>query len=180
MFSLFFSLVGHAVEPMVPFRYAPHSISQTRLSGIDLSKGVNVGVVAEVGSILSGNLSSVPLNFVINLSAINPNVKKVTLTEFEYILKVDHVDFARGQVKKKYKFAPSSSGMVSIPVYLNLTTLLRSEKSATVQNMVKNFMGTGNRPTQITLYLKPVYQVGKETVIPTQHIPVIFTFQGNR
>ncbi|MCC8197178.1 MAG: hypothetical protein LIP06_00990 [Tannerellaceae bacterium] len=185
-FSFFFWEAGYAADKsseeavMLPFRYTPHSISQTKLAGIHLSKGVNAGMVVEVGSILMGNVSSIPLDFIINLSAVNPNIKKITLSELDYILKIDNVEFSRGKVSKKYKFAASSSGRVLLPVHLNVASLLKGERSGIVQNLVKNFMGTGNRPSHITLYLKPTYRVGRETITLSDHVPVIFSFQGNR
>lgn len=156
----------------------PSSVSKATLAGINLAKGMNLSLINQVSNILSGDLSNVPLDFIINLSVVNPNSRKVTLSEFEYILMVDNVEFFRGTVKKAHKLNPSSSRIVPLPISLNLVGLLKSSRSNTAQNMVKNFMGMGNRPTHILLQIKPVYRVGKETLL-SPHIPIGFSFQGN-
>ncbi len=182
LFSFFFFIVAHAADKndrgavMEPCRYMPSSISKTTLAGINLAKGMKLSLINEVSNILSGDLSSVPLDFVINLSVVNPNTKKVTLSEFEYILMVDNVEFSRGTVKKAYKLNPSSSRIVPLPVSLDLIKLLKGNRSATAQNMVRNFMGAANRPTHILLQIKPVYRIGKETIL-SPHIPIGFSFQ---
>ncbi|MCD7936963.1 MAG: hypothetical protein LUG98_08905, partial [Tannerellaceae bacterium] len=86
LFSFFFVERGEAAgkkEPVTSvqsFSYTPRSVSKTMLSGIRLSRGINFSVISEVGGIMAGNPSSVPLEFVINLDVKNPNNQTVTMT----------------------------------------------------------------------------------------------------
>lgn len=154
------------------------SLSRPTLAGTDLSKGVNFTVVSRIGSLLSGNPSSVPLDFTINLAANNPNALKVVIQEVEYILRIDNIHLASGKTSKPVTIAADKTQGVPVPISIDLATLLRSNSAATVQNMVKNFIETGSRKTNVTLQIKPTYRIGKEVIESPRYVPLNFSFGG--
>lgn len=78
-------------------RYDYHSISQLNFAGVDLSRGVSVTTVPQVLALLGGSKSSLPLNFTVNLDVTNPNQSTASLHGLDYILRIDNVEFTRGQ-----------------------------------------------------------------------------------
>lgn len=158
--------------------YIVRSISKPVLAGINLSRGINFSVISEVGGILAGNTSTVPLDFTMNLNIENKNQFKIALVEMEYILRVDNIELTRGTIKKKVSIGAGKTKAAPIPINVDLAKLIRSNSGNALQNMVKNFMRTGVRPSKVMLQIKPSYRVGKETLTSQRYIPLSFSFGG--
>ncbi len=126
---------------------------------------------------MAGNPSALPLNFLINLDVLNPNTKALSIQELEYILRVDNVELTRGTFKKTFKLPAQRTRSVPLPVSIDIASLLRTSSAGAIQNMIKNFMGTGTRSTNVTLQIKPTYKAGKQILPESRYIPVSFSFQ---
>ncbi|MCD8043399.1 MAG: LEA type 2 family protein [Tannerellaceae bacterium] len=163
---------------LVTCTYAARSLSKPTLAGKDLSKGINFVVVSDVAAILAGNTSSVPFDFTVNINVRNPNQRKMIVNEIEYILRVDNIHLASGTYTKPLTIQGGKTKQLPLEVSIELVNLLRSNSAGTVQNMVKNLMGSGNRRSNVTLQIKPSYRVGKEIIESPRTIPLSFSFGG--
>ena len=162
-------------------KYDYNSISNLRLSGVDLSKGVNLltGVPALL-SILSGNSASIPLDFTVNLNVSNPNKSAAVFSGLQYILKIDDVQFAAGATQQTLNVAAGGTQVLPMSFSIDLATLMKGDSKTTVQNIAKNFIGIGDEKSKITLNIKPSFTVAGRNVVSPSYIPISFSFGGGK
>ena len=85
---------------MINCEYNYKSISGLTVSGINLSNGLSVTSIPKVTSILSGNASSIPLNFTLNLDVKNPNSSAAMMNGLQYIISVDDIQLTTGSLNQ--------------------------------------------------------------------------------
>ena len=171
------SQVGQAYN-MVQCKYDYNSVSQLNFAGINLSNGVTVTTVPRVLALLTGNNSSLPLNFTVNLDVTNPNQNTAALQGLDYILKIDNVQFTTGRVNQSLNIPSGSTQVLPLTIGLDLATLLSGDSKNAVENIVKNFIGVGNEKSKVTLQIRPSFRIGNQTISAPQYIPVSFSFGG--
>ena len=162
-------------------KYDYNSISNLRLSGVDLSRGVNLvtGMPALL-SILSGNSASIPLDFTVNLDVLNPNKSAAVFSGLQYVLKIDDVQFAAGSTQQTLNVAAGGSQVLPMSFSIDLATLMQGNSKTAVQNIAKNFIGIGNEKSKVTLNIKPSFTVAGRSVFSPAYIPVSFSFGGGK
>ena len=60
----------------------------------------------------------------------------------------------------------------------DIAGLLTGDSSAAALNAVKNFVGIGTEPSQVTLQIKPSVNIGGYTIPVPVYIPASFSFGG--
>jgi len=171
--------VGGAYN-MTQCKYNYNSISQLTLSGIDMSRGVSITSLPAVLSILSGQATSIPMNFNLNLDVSNPNATEAMLHGVEYILSIDNVQFTSGSMNQSLMIPSGGQQMLPIRIGIDLVTLMKGETKDAVTSIVENFIGIGSRQSNVTLQLKPTFMVGNIPVTSPMYIPVSFSFGGGK
>ena len=166
------------VYNMTECKYDYHSISQMTLSGIDVTNGVSITSIPTVLSILSGQASSVPLNFNLNLDVSNPNASDALMHGMDYILSIDNIQFTTGALNRSLTIPSGGQQMLPINIGFDLMTLLRGESKDAVVSIVKNIIGIGDQKSNITLQVKPTFMIGSYPVASPMYIPVSFSFGG--
>jgi LEA14-like dessication related protein len=138
------------------------------LAGVDISKIVAVkdysleqtGKITK--SILQGTL---PLSFILNVEARNPNQKNASLNKLEYQAFIDNTQIASGYMKE-HIVIPAGGGIATIPlnVETDILSLLKKEPINTLLNYTLNLADDGKRPVRVSLKIKPWIAIGNKDV----------------
>ncbi|MDR2533391.1 MAG: hypothetical protein LBC81_01210 [Tannerellaceae bacterium] len=163
---------------MTQCNYSYRSVSNLRIAGMDLSKGVSIAWLPRITGILSGTAQSVPLNFTLNVDVENPNRTAAMLQGLQYILSIDNVDFTTGVVNRSLNIPGGGSQLMPLDIGFDLAELLRGESKDAVVNIVRNFLGVGDKASNVTFRIKPTFLIGSVPVTSPAYIPVSFTFGG--
>ena len=129
-------------------------VSQIR-SFNDLSL-VDMGIIS--ASFLKGDL---PLSFTLNVEVRNPNPAMAALNSLEYLAFIDDVEVANGQLDRRIEI-PANGGVTTIPLRLNtdLIDIMKKDSRQALVNFGLNLADAGNRPTRVSIKVKPTILVG--------------------
>ena len=164
---------------MTQCKYAYSSLSNLTLSNVNLSNPNVLTLLPAVTAILSGNASSIPMGFTVNLDVTNPNKSEAILNGLEYVLKIDGVQFSTGSMSKSLNIAAGGTQSMPLSLSFDIASLLKSDSKNAVQNVVKNFVGLGSDKSQVSLSIKPTIKVAGRNVTPSS-IPIEFSFGGSK
>jgi len=131
-------------------------IDVSKISGFSDLSFIDVGIIG--AAVLKGEL---PLSFTLNIEARNPNPVTAALNRLEYMAYIDDVEIAAGALDQRVEIAPSG-GTTIIPMRLStdLIRILNKDSRATLFNFGLNLADASNRPTRVTLKVKPTILVG--------------------
>ena len=101
-----------------------------------------------------------PLVFTLNIEVKNPNTTMAAMNNFEWIAFIDNTQIAAGNVNKRVEI-PANNGVAIVPftVGCDLMEVLKGNSKDNVLNFGLNLAGAGNRPTRVTLKVKPTIVV---------------------
>jgi LEA14-like dessication related protein len=171
--------VGGAYN-MSQCKYEYRSISNLNISGMDLSKGISLTHIPKITAILSGSTKSIPLSFTLNVDINNPNASAAMLQGLQYMLSIDNVDFTTGSVDNALNVPAGGTQVMPLAIGFDLATLLKGESKDAVVNIVKNFLGIGDKASNVTFRIKPTFMIGSVPVTAPAFIPVTFSFGGKK
>ncbi len=160
-------------------QYKYNSISGLTLSGIDLQ---NVTSLSSLNPLTAANLlaafgkSSIPLQFTLNLNVMNPNYQPALLNGLQYIVEIDNVEMTSGSVNSKIQIATGQTIQLPINIAFDLKKAMSGQSGDAMKNMAYNFVGFGDKPTNVTIRLKPSLDIGGQLVPSPVYIPVSFTY----
>ncbi len=140
------------------------TLDEPRIAGIDVNgirKFSDLGLAdaAIVGtSLLRGEL---PLSFILNIEARNPNSTTAALNRLEYIAFIDDTEVARGALDERVEIA-GNGGIANIPLQLqtDLVRILNQDSRAALFNFGLNLADASDRPTRVSIKVKPTVMVG--------------------
>lgn len=164
---------------MINCEYNYKSISGLTVSGINLSNGLSVTSIPKVTSILSGNASSIPLNFTLNLDVKNPNSSAAMMNGLQYIISVDDIQLTTGSLNQALSVESGQTKTLPIAIGVDLATLMKNNSKDAVVNIAKNFIGIGNKESKVFVQLKPTFLIGNVPITSPSYIPLVFSFGGN-
>lgn len=160
---------------MTKCEYDFRSLSNIRVAGVD-PQNMSLFDAPKLLGLLTGNATSIPISATVNLSVHNPNSTEAFLSGIEYVLSIDGIDFTAGSVSKPLSVMPGQTGTLPLDVMFDVATFLKGESRDAVTGIVKNLMGMGNKPSKVTLNIRPSFMVlGRKVTSPIM-IPVNFTF----
>ena len=160
--------------------YKYHSVSNLTISDMNLSNGLSPLMIPKVLSILSGNASSIPLNFTLNLDVKNPNSGTAAFQAMEYVLSIDDVRFTTGNFRQPFQVNAGETQMLPMVIGVDIAELMRNNTASAVGNIVKNFLGLSDTASKVTIQLKPSFKVGEQIFASPVYIPVNFSFGGKK
>jgi len=153
------------------------TLEDPEIAGVDVShvrsftdlSFVDMGVIS--ASFLKGDL---PLSFTLNVEVRNPNPAMAALNGLEYLAFIDDVEVASGQLDRRIEI-PANGGVESIPLRLNtdLIDILKKDSRQALVNFGLNLADAGNRPTRVSIKIKPTILVGAMEI----NYPGYFTVQ---
>lgn len=145
---------------------------------MNLSSGISALNLVKLTSILTGNASSIPLNFTLNLDVKNPNQTAALLHGMQYVVSIDDVQFTTGSVNQSLNIAAGSSQKLPLTIGVDLASLMKNNSKDAVTNIAKNFLGMGSSKSNVTVQLKPTFMIANVPVTSPVYIPVSFDFGG--
>ena len=165
---------------LVQCEYSYNSLSNLSLSGMNLSgsNALSLTNITKITSILTGNATSVPMNFTVNMDVKNPNQSTAALNGLRYNLKIDGIQFTTGNMEQAFSVAGGSSKVLPLSVGFDLATMLKGDSKNSVINIVKNFVGIGSEKSKVTLELYPNINISGVSIPSPVAIPVSFSFGG--
>ena len=158
--------------------YKYKSLSNLTISDINVSNGISALMIPRVISILSGNASSIPMNFTLNLDVKNPNSGTAAFQALSYIISIDETQFTSGIINQAFSVNAGETKILPVDIGFDIAELMKSNSRSAVENIVKNFLGLGNKASEVTVQLKPSFKVGEQTFSSPVYIPVNFSFGG--
>lgn len=158
--------------------YTYKSISNLSLSEMNLSNGISALNIAKILGILNGSSSSIPLEFTLNLDVYNPNTSQAAFQALNYIIEIDDVEFTKGYLTQAFSVNAGDTKQLPITIGADLAQLISNNSKDAIVNIAKNFIGIGDKKSQVTVQLKPTFNVGGSLIASPVYIPVRFSFGG--
>jgi LEA14-like dessication related protein len=158
--------------------YKYQSISNLTISDMNLSKGISPLMIPKVLSILSGNASSIPLNFTLNIDVKNPNAGAAAFQSLLYIISIDDVRFTSGNFNQPFYVEAGETKVLPMGIGVDIMELMTNNSKSAIENIVKNFLGLSDTASKVSVQLKPSFKVGEQVFTSPLYIPVNFTFGG--
>ena len=158
--------------------YKYNSITNLKVSNMDMSSGLSAINAAKVLAILNGSASSIPLDFTLNLDVCNPNQSAAAFQGLQYIINIDDVDFTTGYITQPFSINSGETKQLPVTIGVDLVKLISDNSKTAIMNIAKNFVGVGSDKSNVTVQLKPTFNVGGSMITSPVYIPVSFTFGG--
>ena len=158
--------------------YKYRSISNPVISDINVSNGLTPLMIPKVLSILSGNASSIPFTFTLNMDVNNPNSGAAAFQSLLYIITIDDVRFTTGNFNQPFHVGAGETKVLPVDIGVDIAELMKNNSRSAIENIVKNFLGLSDTASKVTVQLKPSFKVGEQTFTSPVYIPVNFTFGG--
>ena len=140
------------------------TLEDPEIAGVDVSKVrsftdlnfAEMGIIS--ASMLKGDL---PLSFTLNVEVRNPNPAMAALNGLEYLAFIDDVEVASGQLDRRIEI-PANGGITTVPLRLNtdLIDIMKKDSRQALVNFGLNLADAGNRPTRVSIKVKPTILVG--------------------
>ena len=165
---------------MTQCEYEYDSISDISLGDVDLSGKLSAAQIAQLGRLLVSKNTSIPMKFDVNLNVKNPNNTAASLAGMDYILSIDGVQFTAGTLRNAIEIGAGSSSVLPVTMAFDLAELFSGESGDVAVNAVKNFIGIGDKPSNVTLNVKPSINISGRSIPVPAYIPVNFSFGGSR
>ncbi|HEC44602.1 MAG TPA: hypothetical protein ENI20_17440 [Bacteroides sp.] len=158
------------------------TLENPELAGVDVSNISSFGDISYVemgiisASILIGEL---PLDFTLNIEAMNPNPATAALNKLEYIALIDDVEIAQGTLNQRIEI-PANGGVQIIPLRLNtdLIELLKKDSRAALVNFGLNLADASDRPTRVSIKVKPSILVGTIEIVYPGYFRLNYDFES--
>jgi LEA14-like dessication related protein len=163
---------------MVNCQYSYRSMTGLSVAGIDPSN-MSLLDAPRILTLLSGNTSSLPVGFTLNLGVQNPNATEAMLSGLDYVLSVDGVDFTSGSLDRQLSVPAGGTGTLPLVMAFDVATLLKGETGSTAAKAVRNLIGMGGgESSSVTLNIRPSFMVGGYKVVSPVYVPIHFNFGG--
>ncbi|MDR2233784.1 MAG: hypothetical protein LBE56_11800 [Tannerella sp.] len=163
---------------MTNCEYKYKSISNLTVGNMNLSNGISALQIPQALAILSGATSSIPLNFTVNLDVHNPNLTQAAFQALQYIIQIDDIELTTGSLTQPFNVDAGATQLLPINIGVDVAKLMTNNSASSVLNIVKNFIGIGSQPSNVTVQLKPTFNLGSSSFTSPVFIPVSFSFGG--
>ncbi|MDR1745960.1 MAG: hypothetical protein LBR49_01635 [Tannerella sp.] len=160
--------------------YKYHSISNLKLADINLSNGISALNTVKLLAVLNGSSSSLPLDFTLNMDVHNPNVSEAAFKALHYIIEIDDIEFTNGSVSQSFNVASGETKQLPLNIGVDLAKLISEHSKDAILGIAKNFIGIGNEATNVTVRLKPTFNIGGSLITSPVYVPVKFSFGGEK
>jgi LEA14-like dessication related protein len=165
---------------MVNCKYEYNSLTDVSVAGINVSQGLTLLDTPKILTVLTGGVTSVPLGFTVNLNVENPNSTEAILNGVDYILSIDGIQFTTGSLASQLSVPARGVGLLPLAMSFDVAGLLKGETRDAVTGAVKNLVGIGSEPTEVSLQIRPTFMVAGYKVPSPVYIPIPFSFGGKK
>lgn len=148
------------------FRF--EGLSRISLAGVDVSKVTSledVGVEGSSALFASLAFGSLPLEATVNVGVRNPTQSKAAINSLEWMFLIDDIEVASGAVPQRVEIAPNGgTAVIPVSVSTDLLKILSGRSGESVINFALNLAGSGDRPSRVTVKVKPSVHIGGRTI----------------
>lgn len=160
--------------------YSYDRISDVTFLNMQQKDIISVSGIAKTTMALLGKSSEVPLGFTAHMKVNNPNKKIASVDRIYYVVRLDTIQVASGCTTEPLIVPGETTVDLPLRFVFDLKTMLNSGAYPTLGNMVKNFVGIGDTPTDVTIQLKPVIRVGTVAMGIPKPIELHFPYGGKQ
>lgn len=165
---------------LVQCQYTFNNISNISISGINASNGLSLTTIPKVAAILSGNATSIPLDFTVNLDVKNPNSSSALLNGMDYAISIDNIEFTKGSVTQPLSIGAGQTQVLPLTIGVDIASLMKDNSKDAVSEIAKNLLGMGSKASTVSVVLRPTFKIGETRVQSPLPIPVSFSFGGKK
>ncbi len=145
-------------------QFKVQNVTNVNLVGINVQniKSVNDLSILDAAKIMAAvAANSFPLTFNLNIQAKNPNTTAAGMNQMQWILFIDNIQMVSGNLNQQVNI-PANQGIATIPlnISVDLKQVLKGKSADAIANFGLNLAGAGNKPTRITMKLKPTIMIG--------------------
>ena len=160
-------------------KYDYKSISGLTLSGINLQNATSLSSLnplnlAKLTSAFTSSSGSLPMNFTLNLDVKNSGTQTALLNGMKYILEIDGKEMTNGILNQVLEINGGGQAVLPINMSFDLKQVLSGESLESIKNLAFNFAGIGSATSNVTVKLRPSFNIGGQTVQSPVDIPVSF------
>lgn len=161
--------------------YKVTTLTNANISGVDVQRIKKFeDLKFQDGATLTAALlrGVMPLNFTLNIEAKNPNTETAAMGRMEWIAFIDDVQIATGTNTNRVVIA-GNGGTATIPLQIGadiLQILSKSDQRSKILNFGLNLADAGNKPTRVSVKIRPSIQIAKRTVTSPTFFTVGYTF----
>jgi LEA14-like dessication related protein len=102
-----------------------------------------------------------PLSMQLSMEGKNPNTASAGLNRFDYILFIDDIQMTAGSLEQSFVIPPNNGiAVIPLQISIDLKKVLSGKSLDAIMNFGFNLAGVGNKPTRITIKLKPTIMIG--------------------
>ena len=116
----------------------------------------------------------------LNMDVTNPNNNAAFLDALDYAILINDMEFVEGKMDVPIRIEPGQTSLVSIPVSVDLKSLMNRYSQQRVTNEMSAFLGITPNETSVTVKLWPKLTVGNTLLKVPTAIPVVFNFGGKQ
>lgn len=158
------------------------TLENPELAGVDVSHVRSLGDIgfADMAILTTSVMRGVlPLDFTLNVEAKNPNPAMAALNRLEYIAFIDDVEVATGTLNERIEI-PANGGIATIPLRLHtdLINILQGDSRQAVINFGLNLADAGEKPTRVSIKVKPTILVGSIEIPYPGYFTVDYDFSS--
>ncbi|MDD3309141.1 MAG: hypothetical protein PHY69_04170, partial [Dysgonamonadaceae bacterium] len=96
----------------------------------------------------------------------------------DYVVEINDLEFVVGKLNTPIRIAAGGSGVLPIPVAVDLRNLMNRYSKEKVNSVMSSFLGISSDKTKVTVKLWPTIMIGEAPLKSPAAIPVVFTFGG--
>lgn len=163
------------------FRLA--TVENTMLAGVNVQQiksvaDLNLSQAARITTAYASG--ALPLSLTVNIDVKNPNATTASMNSMEWIMLIDDKEIVDGVVNDRIEISPNG-GISKLPIRIStdLRKVLSNMPADQAVKMGLGLSGSGNKPTRITLKVKPSILVGQTVLKYPGYIRVNHEF-GNQ
>jgi len=164
------------------FRLA--SVEGTTLAGIPLqgkTKSSDLGLLQLTQLQTAFLTGSLPLAFTLNIEVKNPNSSAAGINKFAWILSMDDMDLTSGLLERQVTIqANGGTGTIPLNISLDTKKVLSGKSWDSILNLAMNIAGEGNKPSKLSLKLKPSILIAGQELSYPDYLTVSHTFSTEK
>lgn len=165
---------------MTQCKYDYKSISGLNIAGVNLQNASSLASLnplasASLLSAFSSSSGTLPLSFTLNLNVKNSGTQNALLNGLSYILEIDGTEMTQGTMNQAFQVAGGQQAVLPIAMAFDLKSALKGQSLESIKNLAFNFAGIGNASSQVTVKIKPNFNIGGQMIASPVYIPISFT-----
>lgn len=139
--------------------YRYNSLSNIQIAEMNLGDASNISVsnLASIATILAGGSTrqAIPFSMTLNMDVTNPNNTIAFLDALDYSILINEMKFVEGKMDVPIRIDPGQTSLVSIPISVDLKSLMNRYSQERVTNEMSAFLGITPKETSVTVKLWP-------------------------